>query len=359
MSSTAVPPNVGPTSQEHSSEGTTPPSDFFARNRDPSPEVVEGIVREGQIVAVGGAYGVGKSPWLQELLICRIHGLPWCGRTVLPGPAALFDFENPAWKIRQNIENVCLRLGVRVPRIPDELEIFPEMDDPATNPATAKLLALLENGSVGEKFGILEEVFRRKPNALLVIDPPEVFFQLDTRLKKEVLWLYSHYRMLLSKRPGAIILNSFNLRKMDKRVGKSNLLLDPRSWLEEIAGSLDLLNRSDVRLGMDFYSVEDIRVVNGVRRGEDLHPLLIRTKCLGDDPEKPAGFELVQADEADLFGAIKGKLHEYWSALPCEFTFEQAVQLTGKSNFDRLKKRTTSLGALEQVGRGQYRKLVR
>jgi len=359
MSSTAVPPTSGPTSEEHPSETKPLLSEFFIYNREPSPEVIEGLVRQRQIVAVGGAYGVGKSPWLQELLICRIHGLPSCGRTVQPGPAALFDFENPAWNIRQNLENVCLRLGLHVPRIPDELEIYPEMDDPATNPATSKLLALLENGSVGEKFGILEEVLRRKPNALLVIDPPEMFFPIDTRQKKEVLWLYSQYRILLSKWPGAVILNAFNLRKQDKRVGKSNLLLDPRGSLEEIAGSLDLLNRSDVRLGMDFYGLEDIRVVNGVRRGEDYHPLLIQTKCLADDPEKPPGFELVQADEADLFGVIKGKLHEYWSALPCEFTFEQAVQLMGKSNFDRLKKRTTSLGALEQVGRGQYRKLVR
>lgn len=314
-------------------------------------------MREGQIAAVGGAYGVGKSPWLQELLICRINGLPWCGRTVLKGPAALFDFENPAWAIRRNIENVCRRRGIRLPRIPDELEIFSEVDDPATNPATANLLDVLKSGNAEDKFGILEGVFKRKQSALLVIDPPEMFFPMDTRHKRDVLWLYSQYRSLLSRWPHALIMNSFNLRKKDKRAGTSNLLVDPRGWLEEIAGSLDLLNRSDVRLGMDFYLDDDIRVVNGVRRREDLHPLLIRSTYLEGDPDKPAGFELVQASEVELFGALKGKLHEYWLALPSEFTFEQAVDVMGKSNFDRLKKRTTSLGVLEQLTRGFYRKV--
>jgi AAA domain len=339
------------------SECAVEATDFFARNRDPSPEIVEGVMREGQIVAVGGAFGVGKSPWLQELLICRIYGLPWCGRAVLPGQAVLFDFENPAWVIRQNLENICVRHGVSFPRIPEDLEIFAELDDQSINPATSRLFHLLKNGSAAEKFALLEEVLSRKPNALVIIDPPEMFFPIDTRQKKDVLWLYTQYRLVLSKRPGATILNTFNLRKQDKRAGKADLLLDPRGWLEEIAGSLDLLNRSDVRLGMDFYNLDEIRVVNGVRRGEELHPLLIKTKCLNEDPEKPAGFEVVSASELELFSALAGKLHQYWSALPNEFTFELATEAMGKSNFDRLKKRTVSLGVLEQVGRGRYRKI--
>jgi hypothetical protein len=107
---------------------------------------------------------------------------------------------------------------------------------------------------------------------------------------------------------------------------------------------------------MDFYELDGIRAVNGVRRAEDLHPLLIQPVLLDDDAEKPAGFEAVMADELQLYGALKGKLEEYWKALPSEFTFEQATGLMGKSNFDRLKKRTMSLGALEQATRGRYRK---
>ena len=191
MSTSTVVQTNRPEPQDGPSSPTPPASDFFAHNGEPSPQVVEGIVRERQIVAIGGAYGVGKSPWLQELLICRLNGIPWCGRTVLKGPAALFDFENPAWTIRQYIENICLRHGVRLPRIPQELEIFSEIDDPATNPATARLLSALKCSNAEDKFGILEEVLSRKPNALLVIDPPEMFFPINTRQKQNVLWLYS------------------------------------------------------------------------------------------------------------------------------------------------------------------------
>ena len=154
-------------------------------------------------------------------------------------------------------------------------------------------------------------------------------------------------------------MNCFNLRKEDKRISKSDLFADPRDWLEEIAGSLDLLNRSDVRLGMDFYRLDEIRVVNGVRRGEDLHPLLIRCKYLDDDPDRPAGFEIMEASDAELQSALRGRLHEYWLKLSRDFTFEEATAIMGKSNFDRLKKRTLSLGVLELVERGRYRKISR
>jgi hypothetical protein len=325
----------------------------------PSPEVIEGLVRERQIVAVGGTYGLGKSPWLQELLVCRVHGLPWCGRQVQKGPAVLIDFENAAATIRRNIANACTRYGVPFPTLPDELEIFPEIDDPSKNPATARLLDALV-APPDARIKLIAEIVTRKPNALIVIDPPEMFFRLDTGKKTQVLRLYTQYRLLLSHSSGAVIINTFNLRKRDRssRSQPADLLSDPRGWLEEICGSLDLLNRSDCRLGMAFHGSDGdgLRVVNGIRRGEEVHPLLIRGVALDDDPDQPAGFELVQADATDLVLALPAKLFEYWRALPQEFSFAQAIATMGKSNFDRLKKRTISLGVLELLERGSYRK---
>ena len=324
----------------------------------PRPEVVEGLIREGQIVAVAGTYGLGKSPWLQELFVCRIHGIPWCGRTVGQGTAVLFDFENPESTIRRNMSNICKRHRVAFPRIPEELELYSELGNATSNAATAKLPNALKCAKLEGRFDLLEEALQNKPNALAVIDPPEMFFLLNTRDKIHVLQLYTEYRLLLSEYCRAAILNTFNLRKRDKRVKTSDLLTNPRDWLEEISGSLDLLNRSDVRLGMSFHRDETL-VVNGVRRGEEMHPVVIRPFFLDDEPDKPAGFALVPPGEVDLISALSGKLLEYWRKLPNEFTFEQAVQIMGKSNFDRLKKRTTSLGLLEQTHRGWYRKLTR
>jgi hypothetical protein len=326
----------------------------------PSPEVIEGLVRERQIVAVGGTYGVGKSPWLQELLVCRGHGLPWCGRQVQKGPAVLLDFETPVGTIRRNIANACRRYGVPPLRVPDELEIFPEIDDPQKNPATARLLDALKVRPT-DRTKLIGEIVARKPNALIVVDPPEMFFPLDTGKKTHVLWLYTQYRELLSRSSGAVIINTFNLRKRDRSLKspRVDLLSDPRGWLEEICGSLDLLNRSDCRLGMDFHGSDGVRVVNGIRRGEEMRPLLIRGVFLGDDPDVPAGFELVQADNTDVVMALPPKLFDYWQALRREFTFAQAVALMGKSNFHRLKEITESLRVLESIGRGTYKKVDR
>jgi hypothetical protein len=83
------------------------------------------------------------------------------------------------------------------------------------------------------------------------------------------------------------------MRKKDRRSQSSpSLLSDPRDWLEDVCGTLDIMNRSDVRLGMDSYD-DEVRVINGVRRSEDMHPLLIRT--VGHPPDGLAGFETLPA----------------------------------------------------------------
>jgi AAA domain len=317
------------------------------------PEIVEGLMREQQIVAVGGAFGVGKSPWLQELAFCRAYGLPWCGRRVAQGPVILFDFESQYSTICRNIVNLCKRHNLSL-QIPTELEIYAEIGDPLRNLNTAELLQAIKRA---RGWALVESTLERRPTALVIIDPPEILFRFKKRFGESVIELYTEFRFLLSKFPHALIINTFNLRKRDKRTRKSSLLSEPRDWLEEIGGSLDLLNRSDVRLGMDFYG-EGARVVNGVRRGEDLHPLLIRPVYADDDVEQPAGFELVSPGEVNLMSALSERLMGYWQKLSDEFTFEQAVAIMGKSNFDRLKKRTTSLGLLEQIGRGHYKKLT-
>jgi hypothetical protein len=116
------------------------------------------------------------------------------------------------------------------------------------------------------------------------------------------------------------------------------------------------MNRSDVRLGMAFYERNpEIRVINGVRRGEDMQPLLIRP--VGDLPDRLAGFELVPADSMDLLEALTPTQHRYWSALSAEFSFEQAAgNLVPRSSLFRLIQKTTSLGVLRK-DESVYRKV--
>ena len=55
-------------------------------------------------------------------------------------------------------------------------------------------------------------------------------------------------------------MNTFNLRKFGDKDRRPNLLTNPRDWLEEVCGTLDILNRSDMRLGMDTHD-DDVKVI--------------------------------------------------------------------------------------------------
>jgi hypothetical protein len=147
---------------------------------------------------------------------------------------------------------------------------------------------------------------------------------------------------------------TFNLRKRDKRVRKANLLADPRIWLEEVCGSLDLLNRSDVRLGIDIQR-DEVRVINGIVRGRDMHPVLIRPFLNSDD--QPAGFEQVTPDHLETYASLTGKQREYWEELPSHFKFEEVADvIVPRSTLSRLIKAASSFGALVKADDGVFKK---
>ena len=126
-----------------------------------------------------------------------------------------------------------------------------------------------------DKVAFLRSILVRKPNALVIIDPLERLFPIDTGKKPQVMALFSALRRLLAEFPHSAILMTFNLRKTDRRAPPPPLIEHPHGWLQEVCGTLDIHNRSDVLLGMDSHG-EEVRVINGVRRGEEMHPLLIR-----------------------------------------------------------------------------------
>ena len=140
-----------------------------------------------------------------------------------------------------------------------------------------------------------------------------MFFRLDTTKKPDVLGLYRELRNLLARFPKAAMMMTFNLRKRDRKNGRANLLSDPRGWLEEVCGSLDLLNRSDVRLGIDCQG-DDARVINGIVRGQEMHPLLIRSVTGSND--ELAGFEQVTPDDLDFLVCADADQRAHWDKLP-------------------------------------------
>jgi hypothetical protein len=326
---------------------------FFERNTEQRSEIVEGLIREQQLVAFAGPYGVGKSPALADIAMHVLHGHPWCGRTVQRRPVIHFDLETPAPMYKANMRNIARRLGVEIPRVPEELDVYLEHDSP-DELGTTRLLKALEDVKPESRLALIETALVEKPNALVMIDPLELLFRIDTGKKLHILWLYGRLRALLSKYPQAAMLITFNLRKWKKDGYRPSLLAVPREWMEEVCGTLDILNRSDVRLGMDLHN-EDARVINGVRRGEEMQPLLIRPITI--EGESLAGFELCPPGGVRLAAALTSKQFEYWNALPPTFRFDEvADRLVPRASLSRLLKRAKSLGVIEESSGGWQKK---
>lgn len=314
---------------------------YFDRNRNPQPEVVEGLLCESKITVLGGDYGVGKSPLIADLVLHITSGLEWCGRKVGKRPVIHFDFETPATKYKTDLENGAKRLGIRLPQVPDMLEPFFQHDT-VNEPTTARLIEAL--GSAEKCLALVEESLRKKPNAVVIFDPVELFVPIDKQKGKEIVWFYQKLRRLFAAYPQASALCTFNLRKPDKKNSNpANLLSDPRGWLQEISGVNEIMTRSDIRLGIAFYDGEQIiRVINGVQRGEPCNPLLIQP---AGDPE--AGFDLCPADKILLLDVFTFKQSEYWKKLPPTFTFREGVAMgIAKSSLHRLLDRAKSVGLL-------------
>jgi hypothetical protein len=148
-------------------------------------------------------------------MICRVHGIPWCGRSVKPGPVIAFDFESSGPTFKRNLTGICKRYEVPQPRVTAELQPYVQNDDPR-EPLTARLLEVLKSKN-SDRLSLIAEALREKPNALVIVDPTELLFRVDTREKTHVTALFAEYRQILAKYPTTAIIGTFNMRKMDRR----------------------------------------------------------------------------------------------------------------------------------------------
>ena len=317
---------------------------YYLRNRKPQAEVVEGLICESKITVLGGDYGVGKSPLIADLVLHIVNGLDWCDRKVEKRPVIHFDFETPAQKYKTDLEHGAARLGIALPSVPDQLEPYFWNDDMA-EPNTARLIEMSD--SVEESLALVRESLKKKPNATVIFDPIEMFARVNKREAVEVVQLYRTFRRLFAEYPQAAILCTFNLKKEDKKSPKPNLLANARGWLEEVSGAKEIMSRSDIRLGIDFFDDEQvIRVINGVQRGEAFNPLLVQP---AGDPE--AGFQLCRPDCFSLRDVLRPKQLSYWHSLPERFTFKEARTAgVPNSSLGRLIARASSVGLLHKDG---------
>ena len=314
---------------------------YFEEEIPLRPEIISGIFRESQIVTLAGPFNVGKSPLLADIAAHVSRGMPWCGRKVVQRPVIHFDFESSDPSFRHTYRNICQG---NIPKVPEEVEPYVLNGNP-NDPRTA---VLLEINTSAQMHSLLESILKRKPNALFIFDPVELAYPIDVLKKGMVLALYKAFRKMFSRFHQSATLSTHNLRKMDRKADLPDLARDPHGWLEEIAGSLDIVNRSDVRIGMARYS-EGITVLNGARRNEDMHPLLLAP--IDDNPDELAGFRPITSQSNDLARIFTPEQFSHWSKLPEKFKFADfANNGIPKSSLSRLVSRSISLGVLARDG---------
>lgn len=321
---------------------------YFEQDIPLRPEIVSGLFRESQIVTLAGPFNVGKSPLLADLASHVARGLPWCGRATLKRPVVHFDFESSDPAFRRTYRNICKGSP---PKVPEEIEPY-VLNCDHSNERTKVLTkaGLTYTGMIA----LLTSILERKPDALLIFDPIELAFPVEFK-KVNVLKLYSDLRRLFSRFNQAASLSTHNLRKTDRRAIIPDLLKDPHGWLEEISGTLDIVNRSDVRIGMARYS-EGISIVNGARRNEDMHPLLLAP--IDDNPDELAGFRPITSKTSDLTRIFTEEQLTYWGKLPVRFHFSDfANNGIPKSSLSRLINRAVSVGILAR-SEGELIKLL-
>lgn len=310
---------------------------YFEQDIPLRPEIVAGLFRESQIVTLAGPFNVGKSPLLADIASHVARGLPWCGRPTLKRPVVHFDFESSDPAFRRTYRNICKGQS---PVVPDEVE--PYVLNSSHRDERTALLTKAGTSYTG-MIALLNSILERKPNALLIFDPIELAFPIEFK-KPNVLKLYGDIRRLFSRFSQATTLSTHNLRKIDRRAVVPDLLRDPHGWLEEISGTLDIVNRSDVRIGMARYS-EGISIVNGARRNEEMHPLLLAP--VDDNPDELAGFRPITSKASDLTRIFTDEQLAYWKKLPDTFHFvDFANNGIPKSSLSRLINRAVSVGIL-------------
>jgi hypothetical protein len=327
---------------------------FFTNIPEQHEDLVEDFLPSGHLTVIAGYFNVGKSPFVEDLATHVAIGRNWMGKKVSKRPVVFLDSESSESQFKLNIMRVCQRLGADWPNVPDELEPL-LMHGRPEDPGTQRINRLLESNNLDE---FLREILDRKPNALVVIDPADCVFRVDTKNEGEMLKRYMAMKVILGEYREASIILILNLRKEDRSNKMPELHKDPRGWLMEVRGSMAQLDRADTRIGFADYGKDDegrIKVVNGLIRGRDFYYMFVKPVQSSDD--EYCGYSLCDPGEVqDTLGFTTAE-NNAWATLEPQFTWDEAKskgisQGTLKRTIDRAK----SLGILKKDG-NLYRKV--
>jgi hypothetical protein len=346
------------------------PYDYYKVNLELPNEIVEGVIREKTICALVGGFNMGKTPCLLDLAFRLLYGIPWHGKRTTPRPVVVIDGETEGSIFKRDVLRLAHRFRVAAPEIGHDGLLEPYLRRGHNLDFGTRILNdLLEpTSSSRDRMNFLREVLARKSDALIVIDPSELFFQFDRLRPRDILDLYHSLYRVLADFPSAAFILSLNLRKRDRKAGRAELATQPHEFLEETSGSLDLMNRVDVRLALDYFDFDgDVRVIGGAIRGAELKPMFIepyRLDALDGEDVALAGFVRVRPQDERLIKVFTPAERDMWSRLPGRFKFMDLIRqkVGARSTLSRTLRAAEGVGLLRKLteggDRGVYEKTV-
>ena len=334
---------------------------YLMYNLTKGAEIISNLFREGNIITLSGWWGVGKTPLLKDWSLHIASGRTWCGFATTRRPVLVVDFESDGGDYFTSWLRMCASMGISDPSNVSHY-VFNYRGESAN---TEELVNLCNTTrSLDERFAWLDNKLAISPDSLIIIDPSDMLFPIEKNKGLKVVWLLSRFRILSRKYPKAAFILVFNLRKTDNHSEMPDLFANPRSWLQGTSGSLDIQNRSDIRLGLDEWKEQDdLLVLNGIRRTTKMEPLVIEPLWYDGQDDKgevvsmPTGFKVVQRSELLPEKVFSPRMLEGWEAMGDDFNVEDLSQVVSLGTAYRLVKRALSFGLLKKVG-DEYRKVI-
>jgi len=92
--------------------GIVDAAEFQVEPLDRPPELVKGLLHQGEKLAIGGGSKSFKTFALLDLSLSIAYGLDWLGMPTEPGRVCYCNFELPAWSMQRRLQAICKARGI-------------------------------------------------------------------------------------------------------------------------------------------------------------------------------------------------------------------------------------------------------
>jgi hypothetical protein len=293
---------------------------------------IEGLVPMCSIGVRIGDSNLGKTPLSMQEGICIAAGRPFLGHAVRQGRVLYCDGESGLSEVVRSMRAISGFLGLSAP--PVDFHVWsPNLDprDPLPDETIADLLC--------------EKVNAVQPDHV-VLDPLRVFFPEAEEGTSEATSVIRRLR-LLTKEIGCSWAINHHRRKRDfKRTVR--IEQDRHEWFEEAAGSLALINGTDVRVGLErrVRPPGDLTMAGFVRSLGWWGPVLLE-RVLDDDGE-PRAYKVLAG-----VGLLNDNYRAAFERLAGKFRFKDAHAALGgtsDSNTAEFLKQCITASVLKKEG---------